>query len=289
MVTQATLGELLVATEQAMLRAYVQETESPTTSLQKFFQQIGEAALFEGQSPEDISALHRIGVACRLAGEFSLAERFYQRAYEISRSSTGADSLASATHRNFLAGLYFAWSRFDQSLKLIQESYDLYNHVLGEDHIHTRLTAFGAALAAARCGRKAEAQSFYESSELRHAMAQTRSLDIDRWTALTFKLAGLAAIKFEQGYLEQSSDLFRFCVLREANEAWPQTLAVANELNNLALLCRAQALDLEAQEFFQMTLELKERLVGTDHPEYRKTNEQYEELLRSSGKFFRLQ
>ena len=59
---------------------------------------------------------------------------------------------------------------------------------------------------------------------------------------------------------------------------------MAKSLNSLALLCRAQRLNSEAEEFFKMTLKMKEDIIGAEHSDYLNTQSQYRDLLRYMGK-----
>jgi tetratricopeptide (TPR) repeat protein len=232
----------------------------------------------------DERTLHRIGVACRLCGDFELAKIFYIKALELSSNANGADSLAACTHRNFLAGLYFAWQKFDSAKALIEYSLSIYQKELGEKHIHTRLTHFALALVYTKLDETQLARRHFDLSALKNFQISDQAESADRWLNLNFRIFALAAMKFEQQQYDESYELFRYCVITEAHEAWPGTMIVARSLNNLALLCRAQSMNSEAEEFFKMTLNMKKDIIGADHPDYLNTQNQYRDLLRYMGK-----
>lgn len=251
----------------------------PSQSL--FFKHLSAFApnLIADATAADLVALHRMGVACRLCGEHDMAEQFYAKALSLSEAESGVASLAAAAHRNFLAGLYFMTGREMKAIPLIEASLHVYIANAGEDHLYTRLTHFALALAFARIKHKVRAQDHYMRSGL-NIGARIEAVDELRWSVLPLKLMGLAALKFEQGRLDESVELFRHCVIHEANEAWPGSMVVARALNNLATLCRSQNLDEEAGEFFRMTLKMKRDLMDESSDDYQLTLRQYQDFLK---------
>jgi tetratricopeptide (TPR) repeat protein len=252
----------------------------------QFFTDLYEIApsLVKEAQPGDEQALHRIGVACRLCGYFELAKMFYLKALELAVVAHGDDSLEACTHRNFLAGLYFVWQQFESSRALVDYTLIVYQKVLGSQHIHTRLTHFALALVYTRLGDSNLAKKHFDQSGLKNLQLPDQAQSTDRWQNLNFRLFALAAMKFEQQQFDESYELFRYCVITEAHEAWPGSMVVAKSLNSLALLCRAQRLNSEAEEFFKMTLKMKEDIIGSQHSDYLNTQSQYRDLLRYMGK-----
>ncbi|MFA6211487.1 MAG: tetratricopeptide repeat protein [Candidatus Obscuribacterales bacterium] len=259
------------------------ESQSPPTQ-SAFFQHLAGFApsLIEDATLADLTALHRMGVACRLCGQFDMAERFYRRALALIEAESGCHSLAAAAHRNFLAGLFFMTGRESESIPLIEASLHTYIKNLDDRHLYTRLTHFGLALAFARISDTERAQDHYLRSEL-GSTSRLEAVDELRWSALPLKLMSLAAVKFEQRRLDESVELFRHCVIHEANEAWPGSMVVARALGNLATLCRSQGLDAEAGEFFRMTLKMKGDLMEADNPDYQVTLKQYQDFLKATA------
>ena len=286
-----TLATTLLSTKHMMASVTLQPTlalDSKTleTADSQFFTDlrlIAPALISESQEGDE-NTLHRIGVACRLCGDFELAKLFYIKALELSSASSGTDSLATSTHRNFLAGLYFAWQKFESAKALIEYSLATYQKILGEQHIHTRLTHFALALVYTRLGETQLARRHFDLSALKNLPIPDQAQSADRWQNLNFRIFALAAIKFEQQQYDESYELFRYCVIAEAHEAWPGSIVVAKSLNNLALLCRAQQMNSEAEEFFKMTLNMKKDIIGAEHSDYLNTQSQYRDLLRYMGK-----
>ena len=239
--------------------------------------------LVEDASEADLTSLHRMGVACRLCGQFELAESFYRKALQIAEAKFGGNSLEAATHRNFLAGLYFMWGRYELAVPLIERSLGIYKVAFGAEHIYTRLTHFALALAYRGWGDNNRSREQYELSDLRH-QSHGEAQSQDRWSTLSAKLAALSAMKYEQGNFAEAVELFRHCVIHEANEAWPGSMVVAKSLNGLAVLCRSQGLNAEAEEFYKMTLAMKKDICGVTHPEYKMTERQYQELVEEQTK-----
>jgi tetratricopeptide (TPR) repeat protein len=251
----------------------------PSQSL--FFKHLAGFApsLISDATISDLTALHRMGVACRLCGQNDMAEQFYIKALSLAETDSGVASLAAAAHRNFLAGLYFMTGREQQAIPLIEASLHVYIANAGDDHIYTRLTHFALALAFARISHKERANDHYMRSGL-NIGARIEAVDELRWSVLPLKLMSLAALKYEQGRLDESVELFRHCVIHEANEAWPGSMVVARALNNLATLCRSQNLDEEAGEFFRMTLKMKRDLMDESSDDYQLTLRQYQDFLK---------
>jgi tetratricopeptide (TPR) repeat protein len=244
---------------------------------------IAPALITESESGDE-KTLHRIGVACRLIGDFELAKMFYIKALELASSSNGADSLQASTHRNFLAGLYFAWQKFESARALVEQSLSTYQKFLGEQHMHTRLTHFALALVHTKLGDAQLARRHFDESALKNLKVPDQAESTNHWLNLNFRIISLAAMKFEQKQYDESYELFRYCVISEAHEAWPGSMVVARSLQNLALLCRAQSMNAEAEEFFKMTLQMKKDIIGTEHSDYLNTQNQYRDLLRYMGK-----
>lgn len=252
----------------------------------RFFVDLHENApqLVHEAQPGDEQSLHRIGVACRLCGYFELAELFYLKALELSTATYGLHSLQTSTHRNFLAGLYFVWQKYTATKALVEASLKVYQDVLGTEHIHTRLTHFALALVYTSLGDVFLAKKHFDWSALKNIQVSDQAQSADRWQNLNFRLFALAAMKFEKQQYDESYELFRYCVITEANEAWPGSMVVAKSLNSLALLCRSQTLNSEAEDFFKMTLKMKEDIIGAEHSDYLNTQNQYRDLLRYMGK-----
>jgi tetratricopeptide (TPR) repeat protein len=207
---------------------------------------------------KDLEPIHRLGVAFRLCNEYAMAERFYQRALDLAIENFGSHSLESAKHRNFLAGLYFAAERFDLCKSQLEESLQVYESALGAKHLYAQLTRFALALTYRSLGNKDKSSSYLSQSDLKNIVEDPYAYhSSDKWTALLPKVASIAAIKFEQGLYQESIELFRFCVLQEANEAWPGSLILAKSLSDLSILCRSQGLSKHAADFAEMAAQIR--------------------------------
>ncbi|HEY9733620.1 MAG TPA: tetratricopeptide repeat protein [Drouetiella sp.] len=278
--TQRIMGDVMLQPQLVLDRKTLEPSSQQFLS---DLRTIAQALITEAE-PGDEKTLHRIGVACRLMGDFELAKVFYIKALELSSGSAGADSLQAATHRNFLAGLYFAWQKFESARALVEQSLATYQKFLGEQHMHTKLTHFALALIHTKLGDAQLARRHFDESALKNLKVPDQAESTNHWLNLNFRIISLAAMKFEQKQFDESYELFRYCIITEANEAWPGSMVVARSLQNLALLCRAQSMNLEAEEFFKMTLQMKKDIIGTEHSDYLSTQSQYRDLLRYMGK-----
>ena len=171
--TQVSLARALSDTGQMMSGALSPSASSSAIAeepdLLAFFADLGRVApvLVNEATPADLASLHRMGVACRLCGQFALAESFYARALELAQSAYGVAGIETATHRNFLAGLYFTCKRYRESVTLIETSLHVYQSNFGADHIYTRLTHFALALAFWGEGDEERSKQHYKRSALK--------------------------------------------------------------------------------------------------------------------------
>ncbi|HEY9719610.1 MAG TPA: tetratricopeptide repeat protein [Trichormus sp.] len=216
------------------------------------------SSLLTASTHADLQSIHRLGVAYRLCNEYAMAERFYLRAVDLALENFGTDSLETAKHRNFLAGLYFAAERFDLCKNQLEESLRVYESALGAKHVYAQLTRFALALTYRSLGNKDKSSSYLGQSDLKNMAEDPYAYQpANRWTALLPKVASIAAIKFEQGLYQESIELFRFCVLQEANEAWPGSLILARSLSDLSILCRSQGLSKHGADFAEMAAQIR--------------------------------
>jgi len=257
---QDTLSTSLLSAAQQMLNfAAVEESQAVRKIRIGQMLEAKRAAattLLATSTPEDLEPIHRLGVAYRLCHEHAMAEQFYLRALDLACQQFGENSLQASKHRNFLAGLYFAAERFDLCTTQLEGSLKVYEKVLGTAHLYTQLTRFALALTYSSLGEKAKASSYYSQSDLKN-LVDDPFASANKWNALLPKVASIAAMKFEQGSFQESVELFRFCVLQEANEAWPGSMILARALSDLSILCRSQGLPKHAADFAEMAAQAK--------------------------------
>jgi hypothetical protein len=169
----------------------------------------------------------------------------------------GANSAQTVKHRNFLAGLYFAASQFDNCKAHLLNSLRAYELSLGPAHLYCRLTRFALTLTYTALGDRKSAARYYAGTGLKELSVQTSLDPADAWSSLLPKIVAMAAIKYEQEQFIESLELFKFCVLQEANEAWPANLLVVRTLEKLSILCRSQGLHRESDDFIDIAQQMK--------------------------------
>ncbi len=211
----------------------------------------------ETSQSENIEEIHKLGVAFRLCDNFSMSEMCYRRALDLSIEASGFESLETARHRNFLAGVLFATHRFDQCIEQLLLAVAIYDRSLGIDHIYARLSRFALALCYSALGDDCKASRYYGQTGLKEMLSDS-FVDAPGKSTLLPRLVAIAAIKFEQGALEDSFELFRFCVIQEANEAWPGNPMLAKVFGQLSVLCRSQGMARDAQEFASMSEQIRQ-------------------------------
>jgi len=256
------LANNLLSAAQHMLSIAGKDVDQQLVDLQleQMFEDNRDAAtsLLQTSTAEEIDSLHRLGVAFRLCSNYSMAELFYARALDLSTELFGADSSQTAKHRNFLAGLYFAAGRFEYCRAHLLTSLRAYEMSLGPAHLYCQLTRFALALTYSALGDRDNATRYYAGTRLKDLSVQLNKANpSDSWSSLLPKIVGMAAIKYEQGQFLESVELFKFCVLQEANEAWPANLVVARTLENLGTLCRSQGLERESDDFIDIAQQMR--------------------------------
>lgn len=238
-------------------------------------------------SQDDVDGLiadfHAVGLIHRMEDRLEEAQKYYQRALDLTKKTYGEKSLKYATRLNYLSGLYNAWKRYDEAERLIVLSLDIYRELLGR-HLYTSLCMLGLALILRSQGKIEEAERVFNEAEgisnarglqafLENAWDQAGSLNL------------LCQLYFRQKKYEEAEVLFRHTLLLEAGDLWPDHPTVGEGLQTLGELYLAQRLDKQALHIFARAYGIFDRTLPENHPKFTKTAQALARLSRQFGDF----
>ncbi len=218
--------------------------------------------------PDDLAGLldlyHGFAILLRVQGRFADAEPYYLKGIEISTRMFGDLHPDTATRKNYLAGLYFAWGRYDQARSIVEASYDVYRAMFGEKHELVGVAAMGLSLICNRQGKAHEASEYFKQAD-RLLPAGPRGAVILDFKDLAASLFFLAKEKYKQGQIEEAETLFRYSLLIETDRLWPGHRIVGDNVQLLADLYRSQSMVIEAEFLYRRALEIRRNVMGPDH------------------------
>lgn len=231
--------------------------------LQKSLLSVAHVLEAESDTGDSCESLHKLAVVCRLYDYPQLAQRLYLRALERSIGDSGEQSIATARHRNFLAGLYVHLSRFEEASRLINQSLGAYEKHLGIEHLYCRMTLFASVLVYAKQNKMMEALKLFEMVQVpSHSMSGNAFSD-SQWSVVSMRLWMLSLLRFTQGRYDDAYELFRYTAILEANEVWPGNLLIYKALSDLIALCRTLGLQSESQECQDLSALIESTLANT--------------------------
>ncbi len=226
------------------------------------------AMLRETFKPDDLTGLldvyHGLAILLRVQNRFADAEPYYIKGIELSRRSLGDTHQDTSTRKNYLAGLYFAWGRYDMARAIVETSYSVYRTVFGEKSELVGVAAMGLALICNRQGQAHDASEYFKQAD-RLLPAGPRGAVILDFKDLAASLFFLAKEKFKQGQIEQAETLFRYSLLIETERLWPGHRIVGDNVQLLGDLYRSQSMTIEAEFLYRRALEIRRNVMGPDH------------------------
>src|SRR5579883_1448448 len=162
-------------------------------------------SLREANAEQDIngliSTLHCLAILMRIQSRFAEAEPYYARALELTRQQCGPNHMETATRQNYLAGLYFAWQKFDLAEELVLSSLSIYKENLGEQHELVGIASMGLALICNRQSRIPEANEYFRRAS-RILPAAPHGSVLLNFRDLAASLLFLSKEKYKQGQIE---------------------------------------------------------------------------------------
>lgn len=209
-----------------------------------------------GQSPSLVPRLHNLGLLFRIQEKFAQAEEVYKRAHSL-LTSAEPDLVAVATEKNYLAGLYFAWGRYNLAEDLILESRAIYESRLGKEHPFHLFAIFALALVLQKQGKSSEAEGYFQQLE-KLSKPLPRKEFLESYDDLPEALYGLARANFRQKRFDNAEILLRYALLHDVWKLWPAHPKVAESLQMLGDLYAAQGMHGEAENIYRKALAIRE-------------------------------
>lgn len=217
---------------------------------------------------EDLEGLlfvyHSLGILLRVQNRYSESEEFYQKALELTIEMHGEDHVETATRKNYLAGLFYASGKLGDAEELVHSSLKTYKKYLGADHKVVGVTLMALGIIMARSGRVYDAKEYYQQASSLISPVKQGAI-IAEFEDLADSMLYLAKQKFSQDQLEEAETLFRYSVLTEADQIWPGHPLVAENVQLLGDLYKAQQMFGEAEFLYRKALEIRRQVFGDEH------------------------
>lgn len=211
-----------------------------------------------------VDVLHGLAILMRIQNRFEEAEPFYLKATELTSSSLGELHPETLTRKNYLAGLYFAWGRYESARALVEESRSAYSAVFGDKHELVGLSAMGLALICNRQGDADAANRFFKEA-IRLLPAGPRASVMLDFKDLAASLFFLSKEKYKLGMIEEAETLFRYSLIIETDRLWPGHRIVGDNVQLLGDLYRSQYMPTEAEFLYRRALAIRRNVMGDEH------------------------
>lgn len=225
-------------------------------------------ALRESQLGNDNAGLiyvfHGLAILMRIQNRFAEAEPYYLKAIELTIAEHGEAHPETATRKNYLAGLYFAWGRYTLARALVEQSKAVYGSIFGDKHELVGVAAMALALISNRQGSKSEANEFFKEAHRLLPAGPRASLMLD-FKDLAASLFFLSKEKYKQGMVEEAETLFRYSLIIETDRLWPGHRIVGDNVQLLGDLYRSQYMTTEAEFLYRKALEIRRAVMGDEH------------------------
>lgn len=206
--------------------------------------------------------LNQVGFYAQDRGQYSQAERSYQRSLAIFRKVLDFDDPNVATGLNNLAELYRVQGKYAEAELLHKQSLAIREKVGGQEHpsVASSLNNLAALYYAQR--RYAEAEPLFKQSlAIRERVLEPESLDV------ATSLNNLAELyRVQRNYTEaEPRYLQSLSILEKA--LGPEHPNVAASLNNLAALYQDQGRYRDAETYLLRSLTINQKVLDHDHPD----------------------
>lgn len=249
-----------------------------------------------------IKAHHRLGLLHRVQNQFEPAEKHYLSAFRIAEELYGSEHDETALRRNYLAGLFFAVARYDESRQLLEQSLVHYEKTLPKTHEVIAVTLFALALvtrptvvptptnaadqqnvvAAPVLG--GQCKNYYDRA---HSISEINvtALPLSNSHDLFRALMKLSYEAFGEARFQEAEELFRHSLLLELNEVWPDHPLVADSYQLLADLYRALGKEEAAEHLYRNALAIRKAAYGNEDEKVAATADSLATLLCAKGKY----
>jgi tetratricopeptide (TPR) repeat protein len=257
-VAQAAVEDVLFAAAERLISAGY---PGPLLVLHPHLRAVTEAA----QSWEDARTARlntALGYTVYLLGDYTGAQRAWERALALDERLFGPDHPQVATSLNNLAELYRALGRYREAEPLYQRALELHERALGPEHPYVATGLNNLALLYEAEGRYGEAEPL-----LQRALAIREHLLGPEHPHVAQSLHNLAGLYSAEGRYGEVEPLCQRALALREQALGPEHPDVARSLNDLAMLYHTQGRYADAEPLLQRALGIRERVLGPDHPD----------------------
>lgn len=227
---------------------------------------------------------HSLGMLLRIQNKYDESEFYYKKALALTEEMHGDKHVETATRKNYLAGLFYASGKFGDAEELVHSSLKIYRKHLGEDHKVVGVTMMALGIIMARSGKVDDAKDYYRKANSLISPVKQGAIVAD-FEDLSDSLLNLSKQKFGQDQLEEAETLFRYSLLAEAEQIWPGHPLVAENVQLLGDLYKAQQMPVEAEFLYRKALEIRRQVFGDSHLDVALSSHSLGALLTDLRKF----
>jgi serine/threonine protein kinase/tetratricopeptide (TPR) repeat protein len=226
--------------------------------------------------PTYTTRLTNLGALLVEIGKSDAAEPLYAEALEIDERVMGPDHPYVATDLLNLAALYIDQARLEEAEALLNRALDIDQRAYGSAHPAVAGDLLMIARLRERQGQVEEAEESYETAKDMFVAAlgsEHPQVAVAYVRLSTFHLGQRRFVDAESN-VERALGILR----RDGQLADQQVAALA--LHTLAIVKRETSQLLPADSLFRQALDMRERILGPEHPRVAETLEEYAALLR---------
>jgi tetratricopeptide (TPR) repeat protein len=235
---------------------------------------------------------HALGLMHRTRDKFAEAEPHYLHALKLAQEQFGKNHPEPMSLQNYLAGLYCAWERYDESERLLKDSLNFYKNNYGKDHEVTAVAYYSLALVTRRSSYASSKEqvapliggtckSYYDKAA-KIANINITKLEVQTPHQLFLALMRLSYDRFAESRFEEAEELFRHSLLMELKEIWPHHPLVSDGYQMLGDLYKSFGTPTQAEYLYKQALAIREEV---NHPKRAATAMALGTLLAEQRKY----
>jgi tetratricopeptide (TPR) repeat protein/transcriptional regulator with XRE-family HTH domain len=205
--------------------------------------------------------LYQVGAYLEVTGNYTLAEQFLQRAYEMRVHLLGTQHVDTLATLNTLGELYLASGKYGQAELLFQQVLSLRENTLGAEHLDVASSLNNLA------GLYDTQSDFVKAEPLyKRALAIREAVLGREHPVVATSLNNLGALYYQQGKYSETEPYFLRALLIREKELGENHPHVATSLNNLAKLYSMTERVDESILLYQRALNIHEQVFSDMSP-----------------------
>ena len=215
------------------------------------------------QTPTKVDSLKSLADSLLIAGKASEALVYAQEALDLSKITSGEETIKYSDCLNQVGACQMKLSDFGVAEESFLQATAIQQILNGEDHPDYATCLNNLVGLYASTGRYPEADS------LCHIAIEIRKKTLgDKHEDFAASLNSLATLKLKSGKFQEALP-----ILLEVKEIWEHTIGEEHPdynkcLNNLAIACRRLGRYEEAEPLYLKAKDLREKIYGKNHPDY---------------------